>query len=149
MGLLLFFVLFNFFLLFFLFAKVELYFLLLWRNGGKSGMVFKEFGLNFFHQFYMIIVELSFSSLEVAIIWQFSKIQILSGKTFAINDALTKVLDLVNLIDLLGKLSDGLFHFILLFDEFHQWICIHSIFLKKVYNLQKRNQFLESLCASI
>jgi hypothetical protein len=93
MGLLMLYYLFNFFLLLFLFGKVELDFLLLRRNWGKGGMKFEEFGFDLLHQFHMVVVELCFSSLEVAIIGQLSEIQILSGETFAINDALTEVLD--------------------------------------------------------
>lgn len=104
-------------------------------------MIFKQFWLNLLHQFHMIIVQLCFSSFEVTIIWQLSKIQILSGKTFTIDDSLIEVLYLIDLLNLLSEFSDSLLHFILLLDQLRQCFLNHFMFLKTFCNFGYINNF--------
>ena len=90
-------------------------------------MEIEQFAFNLFHELNMVVIKLCFLAFKVSIIGKLSKIEILPGETLFIGEALAKLLDLVDLFDLLGEFGEGLFHLIFLLDKFHQGFFAHSV----------------------
>lgn len=90
-------------------------------------MIIKQIDLNLFHKFRVIIVELGFLSFKVSIVGKLSKIDVFSGETFVIGEALIKVSDLVDLLNLFCEFGEGLFHLIFSFNEVHEGLLAHWV----------------------
>ena len=88
-------------------------------------MEIKHFAFNLFHELNMVVVKLCFFAFKVSIVGKLPEIEILPGKTLFIGEALVKLLDLVDLFDLLGEFGEGLFHLIFLLDKFHEAFFTH------------------------
>ncbi len=73
----------------------------------------------------MIVIKLCFLAFEVSIVGKLSKVKILPGETLFIGEALVKLLNLVDLVDLLAEFAEGLFHLIFLLDKFHEGFFAH------------------------
>jgi len=64
----------------------------------------------------MVVIQLGFSSFQIAVVGQFSKIQIFPWEAFLIDDTLFEVFDLVNLLNLFCEFGNHFFHLVFLLD---------------------------------
>ena len=86
-------------------------------GGGLARVQGVHLLLDLFHEGEVVVVGLSSSPLERPVLRQLPEVEVLSGETLSIHEALVEVFGLLEEGDLLTELGDGVFKCVFLADE--------------------------------